>query len=282
MPRTGAPPRSVRPEWLFEVAGLVQRLTLAENPSTEHVLGCLPAAESRCERAIVRALVRRVCLEGGRRRLADRAPIRPVIRRRPGDVARLRPGARRATIEAARILRAEYARKWRLDGLARRVGSNRTDLEAGFQALFGCSVHEYLTVRRVREARRLLHDGALTIEDVGRAGGYRSRPAFCLIFRRFTGMTPREYRRRWTFVLLLPPCSRTERSWGPPRGCRASEKAASGWRPTWMHGCPYSLRLAIAPRPRSGSRICDRNARKGSPLCVPRTLKGVSHHWSAS
>ena len=128
----------------------------------------------------------------------------PELQRRRGCRAaphvKIRPGVERATIEAARILCAEHARPWRLDDLARRVGSNRTDLEAGFRALFGWSAHGYLTLQRVREARRLLQNEALTIEEVGREVGYRSRPAFCLIFQRLTGMTPGAYRRRLTFV----------------------------------------------------------------------------------
>ena len=50
---------------------------------------------------------------------------------------------------------------------------------------------------RIQEAMKLLKDkrkAHLTIEDVSDAVGFSTRQSFYTSFKRFTGMTPREYR----------------------------------------------------------------------------------------
>ena len=179
MPSAVPPPRSVRPEWLFEVAGLVQRLVLPDRPA-QRLLARLPAPRSRCERAIVRALALRASVESGRGdpgvlQGAPRSDAKP-------DEATLPPGVRRAVFEAARILRAECPRSLSLGTLAGRVRCNRTDLERGFLAAFRCPLPGFQTRQRVREARRLLRDGRLPASAVARRVGDRSLSAVYTVF----------------------------------------------------------------------------------------------------
>jgi len=46
---------------------------------------------------------------------------------------------------------------------------------------------------RLRQARRLLESGTLSIGEVAAAVGYSDSSYFCRVFRRETGMSPSDY-----------------------------------------------------------------------------------------
>lgn len=84
------------------------------------------------------------------------------------------------------------------DALARAVGSagvpERT-LKRRFKAATGSSLMEYLQNLRVEEAKRLLEGGNAPVEDISAAVGYADASFFRRLFKRLTGLTPRQYRR---------------------------------------------------------------------------------------
>jgi len=65
-----------------------------------------------------------------------------------------------------------------------------------FQARYGASPKEYLERARIDEARRLLSGTALEIISIAVELGFSSSQHFAASFRRLTGCTPSEYRRR--------------------------------------------------------------------------------------
>lgn len=127
---------------------------------------------------------------------------RPVGQERSHRVTSTSPLA--AAAHATEILRTQFRTTWTLDALARRVNSNRTDLERGVRTLTGRTVHDYLTQSRVVAAQHLLRTTIWSCEAVSREVGYRSKTSFYANFRLVLGMTPDEYRRRWTFVPANP------------------------------------------------------------------------------
>jgi len=65
-----------------------------------------------------------------------------------------------------------------------------------FKQSFGMPPHRYLTSRRVERAKTLLMERKLSVTEIGLDVGFSETSAFTAVFRKLTGRTPTEYRRR--------------------------------------------------------------------------------------
>lgn len=84
----------------------------------------------------------------------------------------------------------------RLEELASLVGLSRFHLCHAFRLATGRTPHDWLVTLRIDKAKKLLAAPGLRIIDVALAVGYQTPSAFAASFRRFTGVTPSEFRRR--------------------------------------------------------------------------------------
>jgi AraC-like DNA-binding protein len=66
-----------------------------------------------------------------------------------------------------------------------------------YRSVFGETPTEYLIRRRMEEAARMIVETDATILEVVLAIGYESQQTFSERFRRFTGLSPSEYRLRY-------------------------------------------------------------------------------------
>lgn len=80
--------------------------------------------------------------------------------------------------------------------VAAEVGLSAYQLNRRFKELLGITARQLLIKTRVDVASRLLRTTALSIGDVAQQSGYCDQSAFTRQFRRTTGLTPRQYRRR--------------------------------------------------------------------------------------
>jgi AraC family transcriptional regulator len=64
-----------------------------------------------------------------------------------------------------------------------------------FRQSFGAPPHRYHMARRMDRARSLLQRPALSVTQIGIQIGFRETSSFTTAFRKFTGLTPTEYRR---------------------------------------------------------------------------------------
>jgi AraC family transcriptional regulator len=64
-----------------------------------------------------------------------------------------------------------------------------------FKQSFGAPPHRYHMARRIDRARNLLQRSALSVTQIGIQIGFRETSSFTRAFRKFTGLTPTEYRR---------------------------------------------------------------------------------------
>lgn len=82
-----------------------------------------------------------------------------------------------------------------LADVAGHIGVSRHHLIRVFKSRNGTSPMQYLRQLRVNRAKRLLHDHRLNISEVGQAVGYDVLPHFSRMFKRSTGLSPRQFRR---------------------------------------------------------------------------------------
>jgi len=65
-----------------------------------------------------------------------------------------------------------------------------------FHHSFGLPPHRYHIERRIERAKSLLADLSLSMTQIGQRLGFSESSAFAATFRRVTGRTPSDYRRR--------------------------------------------------------------------------------------
>ena len=111
----------------------------------------------------------------------------------PGWLAGLRDPHVAAALGA---VHADPARRWTVAALAAEAGLSRAAFAERFTAGVGEPPMRYLLELRLQHARTLLRDRRLTVAAVASRVGYGSDVAFAAAFRRATGATPAEYRRR--------------------------------------------------------------------------------------
>jgi AraC-like DNA-binding protein len=78
--------------------------------------------------------------------------------------------------------------------LARKVGTNQTDLKRGFKALYGETVFDFSTRHRMEHAYNLLCENQMPVGQVAQAVGYTHQTSFASAFRRHFGMAPSDAR----------------------------------------------------------------------------------------
>jgi AraC-like DNA-binding protein len=84
-----------------------------------------------------------------------------------------------------------------LNQLSSRIGVPQHQLSQVLNQHLGSSFFEYINRLRVQEAQRCLADSAFhgqTLLDIGLAAGFNSKAAFNAAFKRYSGLTPTEFR----------------------------------------------------------------------------------------
>ncbi|MQM27642.1 AraC family transcriptional regulator [Glycomyces albidus] len=117
------------------------------------------------------------------------------------DQAELPPGWLRVLTDerlrpALRLMHAEPGTSWGLEALARAAAMSRTSFAERFRALAGVPPLTYLHRWRILLAQRALRDGDVRVGALAFELGYGSESAFSTAFKRETGESPLQYRRR--------------------------------------------------------------------------------------
>jgi AraC family transcriptional regulator, transcriptional activator of pobA len=93
------------------------------------------------------------------------------------------------------FIEERYSERVSLRDVARAVSLSRGHLTTVVRRKTGRTVQEWIAERRMAEARRLLVQTDLAVEEVGRRVGYRDAGYFVRTFRRTHGATPLGWRR---------------------------------------------------------------------------------------
>jgi len=92
------------------------------------------------------------------------------------------------------LMHAMPTRAWTLQGLAAEAGASRSVLGARFNDLMGYPPIQYLTRWRMQLAARRLTDTGQKVAAVAEGVGYDSEAAFSRAFKRYSGVSPSEWR----------------------------------------------------------------------------------------
>jgi transcriptional regulator GlxA family with amidase domain len=123
-------------------------------------------------------------------------PYAPLVRPQPHSDA------------VVRTCEAWLTKHYREPGaVARVVGHARIPdrtLKRRFKSATGLTLIDYLQNLRIEEAKRLLENTSRAADDISAEVGYEDSSFFRRLFKRRTGLAPREYRRMFNSALQLP------------------------------------------------------------------------------
>lgn len=91
-----------------------------------------------------------------------------------------------------------YAGRVLVEDLAERFGMSKRTLIRRFNSALGMSPNAYIQTVRIEAARKLLEETERTVDMVMNDVGYEDGSSFRRLFRNKTGLTPTEYRRRFS------------------------------------------------------------------------------------
>lgn len=81
-----------------------------------------------------------------------------------------------------------------LESVANEVGLSSQYLSKIFKEKCGINFIDYITTKRLEFAENLLKNGVMNIKQVSKMSGYEDSNYFCRIFKKSTGLSPRQFR----------------------------------------------------------------------------------------
>ncbi len=97
--------------------------------------------------------------------------------------------------EAVALIKRDYARPLRIEGVARELATSRRQLQRAFAESGDTSFREVLAAVRMQHARNLLANENVPIGRVAASVGYHQPAQFAKSFRRHHGTPPTNFRR---------------------------------------------------------------------------------------
>jgi transcriptional regulator GlxA family with amidase domain len=105
----------------------------------------------------------------------------------------------------------------RVSGLPKRTFDRRFRVATGYSPL------AYVQALRIEEAKQMLETGSEPVDAIGREVGYGDASSFSRLFRRLTGISPGDYRRRFKIPDYARSSSQDARAGG-----RVTKGSAAG------------------------------------------------------
>lgn len=96
--------------------------------------------------------------------------------------------------QAQQYIQTRYREDITLKKLAELYYLNISYFSLSFKSVTGKNFNEYLTSVRMEHAKQFLQDKNMKINEAARMAGYEDMSYFGKLFRKYTGMTPKEYR----------------------------------------------------------------------------------------
>lgn len=96
--------------------------------------------------------------------------------------------------KAIKYITQHYAENLTLEQVAGEVHLNPSYFSTYFKQTAGISFKEYLNMVRVEESKRLLSSTDYSVIDIAVSTGFENQSYFSKVFKKYTGLTPRQFR----------------------------------------------------------------------------------------
>jgi AraC-like DNA-binding protein len=117
------------------------------------------------------------------------------IERLEGQPAEI-PPANDLAQQIRRILLSRVGERLSINEISEVLAVSPTRAKEAFRKAFGSGIMAYHNQLKIWQAKRLLSDPSLTVEQISRRLGFSSHPYFSQMFLQHTGESPTEFRRR--------------------------------------------------------------------------------------
>lgn len=97
--------------------------------------------------------------------------------------------------KAIQYISQNFAETLTLEAVANQVHLNPAYFSTMFKQSTGSSFKEYLNMVRIEESKRLLANTDYSLIDIAVATGFEDQSYFSKVFKKFTGLTPKQYRK---------------------------------------------------------------------------------------
>lgn len=97
--------------------------------------------------------------------------------------------------KAIQYISKHFAEPLTLDLVSGQVHLNPAYFSTMFKQSTGSSFKEYLNMVRIEESKRLLSNTEYSLIDIAIATGFEEQSYFSKVFKKFTGLTPKQYRK---------------------------------------------------------------------------------------
>lgn len=92
------------------------------------------------------------------------------------------------------FIEENYSEQLTLEQLAEKSGVGREYYCSIFKKCMGMRPFEYIAMKRVQEAKKLLSSTEMSVSEIGRTVGYSDKSYFGHVFRKYAGMSPSAFR----------------------------------------------------------------------------------------
>lgn len=97
---------------------------------------------------------------------------------------------------AVTYINRHYTEDITLDEITKAAHMNKTTFISSFRLIYNMTTWDYINIKRIEDSLTLLKSTNLTVLDIATKCGFNSTASFNKIFKKTTGITPKEYRKK--------------------------------------------------------------------------------------
>ncbi len=95
-----------------------------------------------------------------------------------------------------KYIRSHISEPIKTSDIADYLGKNRVTITTEFKNKTGINLSDFINLKKIQEAEELLYETNNSLASISNFLGFSSQSHFCKVFKKFTGVTPTEYREK--------------------------------------------------------------------------------------